>query len=121
MADLPAKTLLEGNKIFTEFYGTLAEQFVLQQMKTAGLPAIAYWVSRSNIAEVDFLIQVKDKVYPVEVKASINLKAKSLKVYRHTFAPTKSIRTSLADFKIDDGLYNIPLYLVKRLEKSLQN
>lgn len=46
---------------------------------------------------------------PVEVKASINLQAKSLKFFREKYAPQVAVRTSLADFKFVDGLYDVPL------------
>ena len=116
---LPARTLIEGDKIFTEFHGALAEQFVLQQLKTLDDIFIAYWISKSNIAEIDFLIQFDGNVIPVEVKATTNLQAKSLKFYRKEFTPEKSIRVSLADYKKDEDLYNIPLFAIGRVEDIL--
>lgn len=112
LSSLPARTLIEGDKIFTEFHGALAEQFVLQQLKPIDDITIAYWISKSNVAEIDFLIQLDGYVIPVEVKATTNLQAKSLKLYRQNFEPEKSIRTSLADYKKDADLYNIPLFAV---------
>ena len=58
---------------------------------------------------------------PIEVKSETNLNAKSLKTYREKFAPEISIRTSLADFEINDGLYNIPLYMINKLDKIIDN
>lgn len=119
LSSLPARTLIEGDKIFTEFHGALAEQFVLQQLKTLDDITIAYWISKSNIAEIDFLIQLDGYVIPVEVKATTNLQAKSLRFYRKEFTPEKSIRTSLADYKKDDDLYNIPLFAIGKTEDIL--
>jgi predicted AAA+ superfamily ATPase len=102
-----------------EFHGALVEQYVLQQLKASSEASIFYWVSKSHVAELDFLIQLEDYVIPVEVKAATNLRAKSLKFYRDEFAPEKAVRLSLADYKIDSGLYNIPLYMAGKIKEIL--
>ena len=121
LSRLPARTLIEGDKIFTEFNGALAEQYVLQQMKTLEDIEISYWVSKSGNAEIDFVIQNNGYVIPVEVKANTNLQAKSLKVYREKYQPEKSIRTSLADFEINNGLYNVPLFMAGKFDEILKD
>ena len=121
LSKLPARTLIEGDKISTEFNGALAEQYVLQQLKTIEDMEIAYWISKSGNAEIDFIIQTDGYVIPVEVKANTNLQAKSLKVYREKFKPEISIRTSLADFEINNGLYNIPLYMASKFDEILKD
>lgn len=120
LSKLPARTLIDGDKIFTEFNGALAEQYVLQQLKTLEDMGIAYWISKSGNAEIDFVIQNNGYVIPVEVKANTNLQAKSLKVYREKFEPEISIRTSLADFEINNGLYNIPLFMAGKIDEILK-
>ena len=115
LSKLPARTLIEGDKIFTEFNGALAEQYVLQQLKTLEDMEVAYWISKSGNAEIDFIIQTDGYVIPVKVKANTNIQAKSLKTYREKFQPEKSIRTSLADFEINNGLYNIPLFMIGKI------
>jgi len=119
LSKLPARTLIDGDKIFTEFNGALAEQYVLQQLKILEDMGIAYWISKSGNAEIDFVIQNNGYVIPVEVKANTNLQAKSLKVYREKFEPEISIRTSLADFEINNGLYNIPLFMAGKFDEIL--
>ncbi len=116
MADLDAKSIIEGNSIFEEFKGALSEQYVLQQIRTLGLP-VFYWSSERAIAEIDFLVQSGEHVFPIEVKAEENLKAKSLGVYREKFAPSLSIRTSLSDYREEGWLCNLPLYAIDQLEK----
>lgn len=120
LSKLPARTLIDGDKIFTEFNGALAEQYVLQQLKTIEDIEVAYWISKSGNAEIDFIIQTDGYVIPVEVKANTNLQAKSLKVYREKFEPEISIRTSLADFEINNGLYNIPLFMAGKIDEILK-
>lgn len=121
LSKLPARTLIDGDKIFTEFNGALAEQYVMQQLKTLEDIEIAYWISKSGNAEIDFVIQTDGYVIPVEVKAKTNLQAKSLKVYREKFKPEISIRTSLADFEINNGLYNIPLFMAGKFDEIMKD
>ena len=109
---------MEGNRIFTEFKGSLTEQYVLEQLKTK-METIHYWTSQSYVAEVDFITQIDDDVIPIEVKAMTNLKAKSLQQYRKEYLPKKAVKTSLADYEVNDGLYNIPLYLIELIEKLI--
>lgn len=54
-------------------------------------------------------------VIPIEVKATINLKAKSLASYRQKYQPIKAVRTSLAGYEENNGLFNIPLYMIENL------
>ena len=119
LANLSPQTIIDGDRIFTEFKGALTEQYVLQQLKNKPNKSINYWTSRSNVAEIDFILQKDNDVIPIEVKSSENLKAKSLTQYRKNFIPKYSVRTSLAQYKVDSDLYNIPLYMVEMLEKLL--
>ncbi len=110
MTALDAKTLIAGNKIFTEFKGALTEQFVLQQLLLLKPDAIYYWAPENARAEIDFIIQFSGLVIPMEVKAEENLRSKSLAVYRDKFKPVISIRVSMSDYRKENSLINIPLY-----------
>ena len=110
MGDLTKQTLLMGNSIFNEFKGALTEQFVLQHLKFRKDLQIFYWSSDTSVAELDFVIQWNGKVIPIEVKAEENLQAKSLKSFHQKFSPLSSIRTSMADYRKEDWLTNVPLY-----------
>jgi predicted AAA+ superfamily ATPase len=98
--------------IFEEFKGTMSEQYVLQQLKTINQLPICYWVAENATAEVDFLIQYQNQIIPLEVKASENLKAKSLKVYHEKYHPVISLRSSLSDYREELWLMNLPLYAI---------
>jgi uncharacterized protein len=111
MADLDAKTLLEGNSVFTEFKGSLTEQYVFQELISHDY-TVYYWSAERSTAEIDFLVQYNNIIAPVEVKAEENLQAKSLKVFHEKFNPVKSFRTSMSDFRRQDWLVNIPLYAI---------
>ena len=113
MVGLRQEVLLDGNELFKEFKGALTEQYVLQQFKTLKGVNTYYWTAERATAEVDFVIDNGSDVIPVEVKAETNLQAKSLKVYHEKFQPRLSIRTSMADYKREDWLLNLPLWAVE--------
>lgn len=115
MTGLMQRTLLDGNDLFQEFKGALTEQYVCQQLKTCENLGIYYYTNDRGSCEVDFVIDTGIQVVPVEVKAEVNLRAKSLKMYHEKFAPEISIRTSMADYKKEDWLVNLPLYAVEEL------
>ena len=115
MTNLKAETIIDGNRIFEEFKGAIAEQYVLQQFKSMEDVPIFYWTNSGNTAEVDFVTQIEDTVVPIEVKATTNLQAKSLKVYMEKFKPNYAIRTSMADYKKIENLIDIPLYTIESI------
>lgn len=121
MTDLDAKVIIEGNRIFTEFKGALTEQFVLQQL-TAEVGTEPYYYSAPNSkGEIDFLIQGKTSIIPLEVKAEENLKAKSLKAFCDKYNPKYAIRTSMSDYREQDWMKNISLYNIDRIRECIMN
>ncbi|HWQ73160.1 MAG TPA: ATP-binding protein [Desulfitobacteriaceae bacterium] len=113
MVRLNQSTLLDGNEFFKEFKGALTEQYVLQQLKTLKGLGTYYWTNDRGGAEIDFVVDDGSAVIPIEVKAETNLKAKSLKMYQGKFHPKLSVRTSMADYKREDRLLNLPLYAIE--------
>ena len=116
MVGLNQRTLLNGNELFTEFKGALTEQYVMQQLAANQDLGIYYYTNDRNTCEVDFIVDNGDNIIPLEVKAEINLKAKSLKTYREKFTPEISIRSSMADYSEEVGLINLPLYAIDGIE-----
>ena len=112
MVGLNQRTLLNGNEFFTEFKGALTEQYVMQQLAVNQDLGIYYYTNDRNSCEIDFIVDNGDNIIPLEVKAEINLKAKSLKTYREKFTPEISIRSSMADYSEEIGLINLPLYAI---------
>jgi len=113
MVGLNQRTLLNGNELFTEFKGALTEQYVMQQLAVNQDLGVYYYTNDRNTCEVDFIVDNGDNIIPLEVKAEINLKAKSLKTYREKFTPEISIRSSMADYSEEIGLINLPLYAIE--------
>ena len=115
LAGLRQNVLLDGNELFKEFKGALTEQYVLQELKTLKGIQCYYWTAERGTAEVDFVVDNGADVLPIEVKAEINLQAKSLKVFHEKYQPAKSIRTSMADYKDEGWLVNLPLWAVENI------
>jgi len=113
MGGLTKQTILQGNSIFSEFKGALAEQFVLQHLKIRQNIQVYYWLSDTARAEIDFVIQNSDRITPIEVKAEENLKAKSLKSFYEKFTPKIAVRTSMSDYRDDGWMVNVPLYSIE--------
>ncbi len=113
---LDPRAVLDGSRVFAEFKGALAEQFVQQELRAASDAEPFYWTTPDSRTEVDFLVELSGLVVPVEAKAACNLRAKSLKSYRERFAPPLSVRTSLAGLRREPGgLLDLPLFAVGNL------
>lgn len=117
MAGLRQRTLLDGDDLFAEFKGALTEQYVCQQLKTIEDLDMYYYTNDRGSCEVDFVVDTGEQIIPVEVKAELNLKAKSLKTYQEKFLPELSIRTSMTDYKKEERLVNLPLYAIDQISK----
>lgn len=115
MTGLRQRTLLDGKDLFIEFKGALTEQYVCQQLKTIQDLNVYYYTNERGSCEVDFIIDTGEQIIPIEVKAEVNLKAKSLRTYRDKYSPEISLRISMADYKREDWLVNLPLYAVEEI------
>lgn len=113
MTGINVQTLIEGDSIFTEFKGALTEQYVMQQLRVESDRFISYWTNDRSTYEVDFVIQDKGKVLPIEVKSSTNLKAKSFQLFCDKYKPESAVRTSLSRYKEESWMTNLPLYAIE--------
>lgn len=118
MVGLSQRILLNGNDLFVEFKGALTEQYVLQQLILNQDMGVYYYTNERNTCEVDFVVDTGEDIIPIEVKAEVNLKAKSLRTYMEKFEPTLAVRTSMADYRKEDNLVDLPLYVVESVGKS---
>ena len=121
LAQLAPTAFTEGNRLFTEFKGSLTENFVLQTLLTQFEVTPRYWAQNNPPYEVDFLIQRENEIFPVEVKAEGNIRSKSLKKFKELF-PDKvklRVRFSLDNLKLDDDVLNIPLFMADHTDRLL--
>jgi len=121
MTGLRQRTLLDGNELFVEFKGALTEQYVCQQLKTIQGLDIFYYTNDRGSCEIDFVVDTGDMIVPVEVKAEVNLRAKSMKTFQEKFSPIVSVRTSMADYKKEEWLINLPLYAIDQIKAITQD
>jgi predicted AAA+ superfamily ATPase len=114
---LDYKTYIEpNNKIFNHYKGIIAEQFVFQELRaTLKSMPIYFWSNNKNTAEIEFVIQYDGATIPIEVKSGKNTKSASLKSYRDLFKPALSVRASLNNYHKDNGLTDIPLYMISEI------
>jgi len=117
---LDVRTFYEPDPmVFKEFKGALTEQFVLQELKTLASLPVCYWARDEGKSEVDFVVQWRNEIVPIEVKSGIRKKSKSLEIYRNIYNPAHSVRTSMNNFGIADGLYSIPLFMIASFQEIL--
>lgn len=104
-------SVVRGEKLFQEFEGAFVENFVVQELRAARGLDLYYWESE-GIAEVDFVCEYKGSIYPLEARAGINVKSKSLQSFDQKYSPPYLGRTSLLNMKMDSRILNFPLYAV---------
>lgn len=119
MSRLNARIILEGDSLFEEFKGALTEQYVLQQLIVNEENDIFYWSSPKGTGEIDFLVQMDDKIVPVEVKAEENLQAKSLRSFVQKYNMEYAVRTSMSDYREQEWIVNYPLYCIGCLDEYM--
>lgn len=112
MTRLQPETIAFRNELFTHFKGALIENYAMQELKPT--LDLHYWAS-SGKAEVDLVVNIGDRIYPVEIKAGLNRKAKSLKSYDVKYNPSRLVRCSLGNYGASGKLIDIPLYAIRRL------
>ncbi|MDE5593957.1 MAG: ATP-binding protein [Muribaculaceae bacterium] len=109
MADVPASVLLLNADNLTEYKGMVTEEYVVQQLSSSNLKPY-YWSKDNSSAELDFIIQRDNTIYPIEVKASTNVRGKTIAQFVKDNPSLKGLRFSMLGFKQQELLTNYPLY-----------
>jgi len=110
---VPPDQILIGDNVFKEYKGAFTENFVIQQLHTIPNLPVYYYSKDNSTLEIDFVVQVADKVMPVEVKAEENTKAKSLRTFVTSDFKQYNltgIRLSMKDYERQSWMVNVPLY-----------
>ena len=82
-----------------------------QELIAGGL-APHYWSAENSRGEVDFLVQCEGRIYPIEVKAEENLRAKSLAAFNERYEGVHPRRFSLSGYRDQGWMSNVPLYAI---------
>jgi predicted AAA+ superfamily ATPase len=111
----------EGDRLFTEFKGALSENFVIQSLIAQFEVLPRYWSQTNPSYKVDFLIQRENDIFPIEVKSDTNVHSKSLKQFKEMFSDEVKLRVrfSLNNLTLDDGVLNIPLFMVGQTDRLI--
>lgn len=120
MSKTPYERLVQGDRLFNEYEGAFVENYVAQQLISYGAASLYYWRSRGGKAELDFLCELKGRIYPLEVKAGINPRSKSLRSYDSQFSPQILFRSTLLNLKKDGKTLNLPLYGISALAEFIK-
>ncbi|MEC4176801.1 ATP-binding protein [Adlercreutzia sp. R7] len=107
---LGPSVLVEGSELFSEFKGSLTENYVCQELVATGKVIPYYWSAENSSGEIDFVYDYDSQIVPIEVKASTNLQAKSLRLFVEKNHLERGLRLSLDGFKEQDWVVNLPLY-----------
>ena len=114
---IDASTILEETPLYATFKGAFTENFVMNELVKQGLHPY-FWRSE-NKAELDFLIEIKNELMPIEVKAEEHTKAKSYGVFCKRFSPKKGFVLSQKNIAVtNDGqteTLHLPLYLCGKI------
>lgn len=110
MSGLDSASIVQGDRVFSEFKGALTEQYVCQQLVSDCGLAPYYWSAENSSGEIDFLAQRDSSTYAIEVKAEENLRAKSLAAFKKENPAVHAVRFSLSNYREQDWMRNVPLY-----------
>lgn len=111
LTNISMKVLLEGSGLFTQFKGALTEQYVMQELISKG-HMLFYWTNEKSTNEIDFILEKNEEVIPIEVKATVNLQAKSLHAFVKKYHSKRAYRLSLRTYEKREHLFDVPLYAV---------
>ena len=112
LAETPASLILNGNNILKEYKDAFTEAYVLQQLRNH-FDTVYYWSSNDSKCEIDMMVQIEERVLPIEVKAEDNVHAQSLRNFCTCKYPgMKGLRCSTKGYIDQEWMENIPLYVV---------
>jgi len=118
MLNLSSDIILKPNELFLEYNGAFVENYTCLELTKLLETDLFYWSSERE-AEVDFVFQWQNDIYPLEVKSGMNRNTKSLRSYADKFGPKLLLRASPRNFIQSDEFINIPLYGLLGLKSVL--
>jgi hypothetical protein len=111
----PAAILQYG---FGTYQGYVAENFVAQELRAAGIPALYCWQGRTS--EVEFLVETSEGPVPIEVKSGRVTRSRSLTVYSERYRPRISYVLSARNTAIQGDRRCLPIYRAGALARALR-
>lgn len=118
MSNLDSRIVIEGNRLFEEFKGAFTENFIQNTLKCIYDNEVNYFTFDKN--EIDFIIQTKNKIVPLEVKSNRSTNNSSLTIFNQKNNNELSVRFSMNNLSKDEKVLNIPLYLSEFIDKMIE-
>lgn len=122
MSQIPPSAFTEGTRLFTEACGELTENYILNSLSEQFNTAPRYWSQNNPFHEVDFILQKKDDIIPVEINPVAHREGLGMKRYEEKFGERLKlhIRFSMDNLKIEKKTLNIPLFLADITDKLIK-
>ncbi|MCD6565306.1 MAG: ATP-binding protein [Bacteroidales bacterium] len=117
MLNLSSDIIRKPTELFSEYKGAFIENFVATELVASEIRDLFYWTSKSD-AEVDFVLQSGNQIYPIEVKSGLSRNLKSIRSYAQKYKPKYIFRISSRNFIQDNDFINIPLYVAFLMAKA---
>ena len=117
MSNLDSRIIVQKDKLFEEFKGAFTENYILNTLCSTFDTVPNYYTFDRH--EIDFVIQYKNNIIPIEVKSNRNVNNISLTRYNEKKDNNFAIRFSMNNLKKDGKIINIPLFLAEYIEKFI--
>lgn len=125
--------ILSNNEIDSVFEGKIAEHIAGQELlslQTSALSKNIFWVKekKQSNAEVDYILQVKNMLIPIEVKNGKSGRLRSLMEFIDSASHNFAVRIYSGNYSIEKVqtikgkpfiLLNLPFYLISQIEKHI--
>jgi uncharacterized protein len=109
LLNLSSDIILNPTALFLEYNGAFVENYTCLELLKTLEQDVFYWSSERE-AEVDFVFQWENDIYPLEVKSGLNRNTKSLRSYAERYQPKLLLRASPRNFIQSEDFINVPLY-----------
>lgn len=116
-ANLDSRIVIEGNRLFEEFKGALTENFILNMLLFKFDNRPNYYVFDRH--EIDFIIQYKNEIIPIEVKAGESVNNTSLTKFNEANKNKISIRFSTKNLDKSGKILNVPIFMAEYVDKLI--
>lgn len=120
LANLPAGIITDTAANYTEFKGAMAENAVLQSLLALTEGQTPFYWSPDSKAEIEFLMQWKEEIIPMEVKAENCVSGRSITVYDQEYHPRNRVRFSFLNLQYYGNLLSCPSPLAEWFWKWIQ-
>ncbi len=116
-ANLDSRIVIEGNRLFEEFKEALTENFILNMLLFKFDNRPNYYVFDRH--EIDFIIQYKNEIIPIEVKAGESVNNTSLTKFNEANKNKISIRFSTKNLDKSGKILNVPIFMAEYVDKLI--